>query len=531
MKATKFLTFSLFIASMLFFYLFFTACSGENRASDVLPTSALEQLNTTINNSSTYKKHKENQLDSIKHLATVNSTPYERWQAYVNLSEGYRQTEADSAIVYAAKALDLSASLPDSISSLRGDLAFVDALATAGIFPPALHKLDSLSALITAPEDKISYWHTARRCYSYIMTWVENHDYYVNTYRKKYNACDDSLLRYLPDSDRFYQFIYGERLVDEHKWGEARPQLETLISALPQESNLYAMAAYQLAIVHRNKGDFKEYARYLALAAESDIKGSVHEGLALPTLANWVYKHGDIDNAFRYVNYILEDANSSNIRMRTPAIAPIIPLIDADIRDRTLSSRKYMLLYVIITTILFIATIILLIYSYNSLKRLRLSQEKLAASSKKLESYVGNFIGLCSNYAARLDQLSKLVTRKVSAGQSDDLVKIVNSGKFAEEDNEEFYRLIDKALLDIFPDFVERINSLLLPDRQIIISEDEPLTPELRIYAFVRLGVEQSNRIAQILGYSVNTVYAYRNRMRNRAGDRDNFDRQVAALG
>lgn len=530
MKATKLLTISLLIASISFLHLFFTACSGENRISEVLPYSALDNLNTTINSSEIYKKRKEAQLDSIKHLASVMVTPYDRWLAYVNISEGYRQTEADSAIVYAAKALDMASSLPDTVSSLKGELAFIDALATAGIFPPALHKLDSLGAVISDIEDKINYWHTARRCYSYIMTWVENHDYYVNTYRKKYTACDDSLLHYLPPADHFYQFIYGERMVDEHKWGEARPQLENLIHTLPQESNLYAMAAYQLAMVHRNKGDFKEFARYLALAAESDIKGSVHEGLALPTLANWVYKHGDIDNAFRYVNYILEDANSSNIRMRTPAIAPIIPLIDTDLRNRTLSSHKHMLLYVIITTILFIATIILLVYTFYSLKKRRISQEKLAASSKKLESYVGNFIGLCSNYAARLDQLSKLVIRKVAAGQSDDLVKIVNSGKFAEEDSDEFYRLIDKALLDIFPDFVERINSLLMPDRRITISDDEPLTPELRIYAFVRLGVDQSNRISQILGYSVNTVYAYRNRMRNRAIDRENFDRQVAAL-
>lgn len=198
MKATKFLTFSLFIASIPFLYFFFTACSGENRASDVLPASALDQLNTTITNSGIYKKQKETQLDSIKHLATLGSSPYERWQAYVNISKGYRQTEADSAIVYAAKALDLTSSLPDSVSPLRGELAFVDALATAGIFPPALHKLDSLGAVITDTEDKINYWYTARRCYSYIMTWVENHDYYVNTYRKKYNACDDSLLRYLP---------------------------------------------------------------------------------------------------------------------------------------------------------------------------------------------------------------------------------------------------------------------------------------------------------------------------------------------
>lgn len=523
------------LSTFIFLLLIFSGCGGGNSTSDSatnpLPAEALESLNTTISKAGKYQKIKEKSIDSIKATATNPIALSDQWLAYVKISESYRQMEVDSAIAYADKALSLATLIKDSVNTLRGDLAFVDALSTAGIFPPALHRLDSLKKCLKSTADKISYWQTARRCYSYIMTWGGNNEYYDKAFRKEYTACDDSLLKNLPKTDRFYQFISCERLVDEQRWADARFQLEALIASLPQESNLYGMAAYQLATVHRHKGNFKEYAKYLALAAESDIKGCVREGLALPTLSNWVYEHGDLDNAFRYVNYTLEDANSGNIRMRTTTIAPIIPLIDTAIQRRSKSSRNQMIAYIIVTTLLFIITIILLIFTFKSLKKHRLSQEKLAMSSKKLESYVGNFIGLCSNYAARLDQLSKLVTRKIAAGQSEDLAKLVSSGKFAEDNNEEFYHLIDKALLDIFPDFVEQINTLLLPDKRIDLAPDAQLSPELRIYAFVRLGVDQSNRIAQILGYSVNTVYAYRNRMRNRATDRENFDSQVANLG
>ena len=119
------------------------------------------------------------------------------------------------------------------------------------------------------------------------------------------------------------------------------------------------------------------------------------------------------------------------------------------------------------------------------------------------------------------------MVRKINARQTDDLLKLVSSGRFTEEDNEEFYQLIDKAILDIFPDFVERINTLLAPEKRITLPPGESLNPELRIYAFVRLGVDQSSRIAQILHYSVNTVYTYRNRMRNRAINRETFDADV----
>ena len=57
------------------------------------------------------------------------------------------------------------------------------------------------------------------------------------------------------------------------------------------------------------------------------------------------------------------------------------------------------------------------------------------------------------------------------------------------------------------------------------------LTPELRILAFMRLGLDDSGKIARFLNLSVNTVYTYRNRMKNRASDRDNFESLVMEIG
>jgi len=57
------------------------------------------------------------------------------------------------------------------------------------------------------------------------------------------------------------------------------------------------------------------------------------------------------------------------------------------------------------------------------------------------------------------------------------------------------------------------------------------LSTELRIFALIRLGVTDSNRIAHFLGYSLATVYNYRSKMRNRAvGDKEAFEKKVMAL-
>ena len=99
-----------------------------------------------------------------------------------------------------------------------------------------------------------------------------------------------------------------------------------------------------------------------------------------------------------------------------------------------------------------------------------------------------------------------------------------------EEQSREFYDIFDDAFLHIYPSFVESVNSLLLPDKQIELQEGEKLNTDLRILAFIRLGLEDSNRVAQMLNYSVNTIYAYRNRIRNRAINRDTFEEDIMKI-
>ena len=44
------------------------------------------------------------------------------------------------------------------------------------------------------------------------------------------------------------------------------------------------------------------------------------------------------------------------------------------------------------------------------------------------------------------------------------------------------------------------------------------------------LGITDTAKLAQVLNLSVNTIYTYRNRLRSRALDRDQFETRLAAL-
>ena len=184
----------------------------------------------------------------------------------------------------------------------------------------------------------------------------------------------------------------------------------------------------------------------------------------------------------------------------------------------------------IIVALLLIMVVALLFYLRLQINRKTLLQGHLEGANRIKEIYLSEFINLCSIYMSKLTSFNKMVSRKITSGKIEDLAKITKSGKFVEEQSREFYDIFDDAFLHIYPSFVEAVNSLLQPDKQIVLQEGEKLNTDLRILAFIRLGLEDSNRVAQMLNYSVNTIYAYRNRIRNRAINRDTFEEDIMKI-
>lgn len=155
---------------------------------------------------------------------------------------------------------------------------------------------------------------------------------------------------------------------------------------------------------------------------------------------------------------------------------------------------------------------------------------RLEDANKTKDVYITQFLNLCSIYMDKLNQFNKVVNRKISAGKVDDLFKLTKSGKFVEEQSREFYEVFDDAFLHIYPTFVTDVNALLLPDKQIVLREGERLNTDLRILALMRLGIDDTSRIAQMLNYSVYTIYTYRNKFKGRAINREDFEKNVMSI-
>jgi len=169
-----------------------------------------------------------------------------------------------------------------------------------------------------------------------------------------------------------------------------------------------------------------------------------------------------------------------------------------------------------------------------SIARSHLEQanEQLQMSNHIKEEYIGRFLKLCSTYIDRLDAYRRMVNKKLSGGQTEELLKMVRSRDVLDTDLKELYENFDTAFLHLFPDFVEKFNQLLQPEERIILRKGELLNTELRIFALMRMGITDVSQIAVFLHYSVQTIYNYKSKVKRMSLlDGNIFEEEVKKLG
>ena len=168
----------------------------------------------------------------------------------------------------------------------------------------------------------------------------------------------------------------------------------------------------------------------------------------------------------------------------------------------------------------------------DSNRCLQETNNRLAEVNYIKEAYIGRFLDLCSVYLGKLDAYRRSLNKMAMGGKTDDLFRELKSTQFVDEELEEFYRNFDTAFLHLFPDFVADFNALLTEGEEVVLKPGELLNTELRIFALIRLGIADSNKIAEFLRYSLKTIYNYRTKMRNKAkGIRDDFEKEVMRIG
>jgi hypothetical protein len=522
--------------------------------------SLITVLDSTIALNTTFMQSKELRINSLKKMVGKPSlSPEQTYTINTLLYKEYLKYNFDSTIHYINLNLKISESLQKTewINETRFHLSHL--LSSSGMYSESLQTLESVDAKRLSPGQKLEYFTCCQHLYAELGMYTimkEN----AGKYSLISNQYRDSLLSGLdPDSDE-YLLLYEAKLQDQGKFEESRAANSKLLSRVTGENPEFALYAFQRAISYRIQGNSEMEEKYLILSAKADIKAAVKDNVSLTLLAIILYDRKEIDRAYKYIMFSLEDAKFYNSRLRFIEISRILPLISEAFQIKSERQTAKLRFYAVVITFLALLLIVALLFMYFQMKKLsnarqnlqkanlqqnELSEDlfrvnsqlkglnhELSESNQIKEEHIGFFLGLCSTYIDKLEDFRKMVHRKVTSGQYEELHKLTKVTYLFDPELKDFYSNFDNTFLHLFPDFVEQFNSLLAEEEHIVPKTDEMLTTELRIFALIRLGITDSSKIASFLRYSVNTIYNYRTRVRNKAMvPRDDFERMVRQIG
>lgn len=323
---------------------------------------------------------------------------------------------------------------------------------------------------------------------------------------------------------------------------------------------LYSQTAFAIARGYQLMGNSDAYGKYLVLSAKSDILASVKENAALQDLAMYIFKE-DASNATLAHHYLLvamDDATFFNNKLRKLEISNRLPPIATAYQQQLKRQSRILWGIVFLAIVLALGASALYFLSRRRNAQLHLSQRLLEhknsqlndvnqqmqetndelshlnnllrEANRKREEYLRLFVDICASTMDRITSYRTLVQMKIKANQTKDLLRVVSSDRIANHDMARFYLQFDKAFLGLYPDFVSEFSRLLKPGNEVSLNTDGSMTTELRIFAFIRLGVTESSEIATLLSYSPHTIYNYRSAMKAKAVDKEHFEENVRNL-
>ena len=465
----------------------------------------------------------------------------------------------DSAIYYIDRCISLAEQRGDRISADECRLLLAYQCTESGMYHEAMDIVQGMDEKqIKDPRILQKYYSTISHLYSELGYYCK-----VPRLQREYFATGDRY-RHLIDStvcssDEALQIKELEHYVAGN--GEAALRYSDMrLKQVEEGSHEYAIVAFYRYLDYSLLGDSVQARYWVTQSALSDVENAVMDQGAMWELANLLMADGDMDRAYRYIRFAWQCANKFNTVKRNNQISPVLTDISDNYETSLKKANRLLLVLAIVASLLSALFLGILFYSNSQRKKLARARNELSESNTQLaqlnsqlsdlnsklhetntqlnesnrvkDEYVGRFIHLCSFYIDRLDEMRKRVNKMVKSKDLDELYKFTGDSQLRDKNLTELYEMFDSTFLHLFPNFVDDFNALLRPECRIAMPEPGVLNTDLRIFALIRLGIEDSSRIAEFLHYSVNTIYNYRAKIKNGAiGDRDSFESQVKLIG
>ncbi len=497
-------------------------------ASEISELPEVLELNRIMQQKNKFESIKTHRLDSLKKCVKGrNRSSVEKFDDLLHMVEEYSVYDADSTLKYAYLLENVGRQMVYSFR-VQAKIDLADALALKGMYIEALLEINSLKTCSIPIGLRIKWYDLNTRFYGTLSNNARN-TFYQAYYSRLNKLYSDSLTALGALGGDRCLIEQAQLLRRQKKYVAASKILDSMLAKQKRKGELYGSTAYYLSRVKISLGDTVGAMRSLAEAAISDITHGVKKTSAIHLLALEMHRVGEVDLAYKYINQSLEDATAFGSQIRIYTVASSLDIINTAYRSMNRRTDE-------IQAIVFVLVIALLIfmclYAWKIWKDRKLIvklNNRLKINNDSKERYLRYFIVMCSIYINKLSKYKLVVRRKINAGQMDELLRKGNDAELTEDEQKQFYKKFDSAFIHVYPDFVDRFNTLLQSGEQIE-PEEGKLNTELRIFALIRIGIRESATIANFLNLSISTIYTYRNKVKHRAINPATFESDLLAI-
>lgn len=509
-------------------------------------------------------KMQYSRVKDVKELYAMNRMVYLEYRVY----------DADSALHYINKNIQLAQQTNNRTWEVVSLLEQSFVLTSSGLLTEALKAVSDIQPEELPQNLRSEYFGRLCTLYSRLRDYSSENSQLSEHYNNLQKAFRDSVyLTATPDELRYWNcraWLYlGTPEIEPVKQA-----FEENKQTLSNDSRKYSIATYNLSAIYRSENNDSKYLENLILSAMADIRSVNGDIGSLQEIAEYLFKHGEIDRAYNYILYCSQKAMLFHNRVRIVKMSHLQNQIYKAYQEQSRTQQKRLQASLIAVSFLFLVLIGAFLFIRKQMRRLKEANLKLDSTNQKLsvnmdalstahqrleeanmqlkdlntqlqevndqlresnyvkEEYIGYVFNICSTYISKLEEFRKNINRKLKVGQLEDVKAMTDSSATASNELKEFYQNFDTIFLHLYPDFVGDFNALLLPEERIELKEGELLNTELRIHALIRLGITDSVKIADFLHCSAQTVYNNRLRTRNKSIiPKEDFINAVKKLG
>jgi len=510
----------------------------------------LNKLNAVLADKDVFVKQKQGRIENLNKKLVKAGNTRQRYDLYSALFDEYKNFSYDSAYNYAKKA-ELAANQlndPALLSAAKMKLAFT--LISSGMFKETIETLDGVNTKLLPEAGKFEYYFLRGRSYFDWSDFDRNLDY-TAIYNPLGIKCIDSAIALSQPGTYNYLVARGLKDIRTRDNADGVKIYTTLLSLKNLTPHQFAVNASSLSYIYEVLGQQEQSIDLLIEAAISDIQSATKETVAIYGVADYLYKKGDLKNAYTYINQAMDEATFYGARHRQVTISSILPIIEAQRISAVEQQRKSLIIYSSIITVLVIFVILFAYIIFRQLKKLRIADDiikeanitlqennkaleelnkNLSIANKIKNEYIGYYFNINTIYIEKLESFQMSLDKKLSSKRYEDAHAAVKKLNL-EDERHQLFHTFDKVFLRLFPGFISKFNALFEGDNEIHIPDGQLLSTEHRIFALIRMGIHDNDRIAKLLGYSVNTIYSYKNRIKNKSFvANDEFDDKIMEI-